>query len=56
MENDVALILLKKPVVKHADQYAKLANAELQTGDPVSVCGWGATRAFSPYNYPSRMQ
>lgn len=56
MENDVALVMLKKPVQTHAGQFAKLANGALKDGDSVSVCGWGATLAFSPFGYPSRMQ
>jgi secreted trypsin-like serine protease len=58
--NDVGLIHLSEPIP--ADVYAPIApvaggDATYDApGTAVSVAGWGATKATSPYDYPRAMQ
>ena len=58
--NDVGLVHLSTPIpVAVYAPIALIAGGDIAhdaPGTPVSVAGWGATKAKSPYDYPSVMQ
>lgn len=51
MMNDISLLKLDKRLEKNT-MAALPMELNYGMGTPVMVAGWGATSAFSPYDYP----